>query len=118
MAVGRGVMIIPDVSGWTVGLSALTPSCNAMAVESLRRRMQAAYDDSQAVVPVRTGALKASGRLEEHLSGLNLQIDLIYGGGDVDYAGWVEIFEPYLEASVTGQLAEFGPDGNELEMIQ
>lgn len=109
------VSFVGDTRQWKIGAAALAPLCAKAAKADLRTRMQAAFEKSQEEVPVDTGRLRASGRLEERDTPYELEIDLIYGGGDVDYAGWVEIFEPYLEETADGELALFGSDGETLE---
>lgn len=111
------VFLKANTKQWKIGVAALGPRCSFAAKEQLRRKMQDAYETSQGVVPVDTGALKKSGRLEERDGdwGHPLEIDLIYGGGEVDYAGWVEIFEPYLEESAVGSVESFDSAGDVLE---
>lgn len=86
-------------------------SINAAAVASLpsfcdpqvRALADAIYDDSQVIVPVDTGALKASGFVDGHDS----EYRIGYGdpGGPVDYARYVEFgtsemnAQPYLAPS-------------------
>ena len=59
---------------------------------------------SQPLVPVDTGALKRSGRVEDAPKGAAV---LVYGGGKIDYAGYVHyrlnVNHPVGQAQYVGQ---------------
>ena len=59
---------------------------------------------SQPLVPVDTGALKRSGRVEPAKNGASV---LVYGGGKIDYAGVVHyrlgVYHPVGQAQFVGQ---------------
>ena len=65
------------------------------------------FPDTQLAVPVRTGALKASGRfIPAKDDGLNMVTSSIeYGGGDVDYA--VIVHEDLNDQHVSPTMAKF-----------
>lgn len=82
---------VPDNSG----LARIRVEATDSTVPKLIR---AIYEDSQRYVPVLTGALKRSGRTEyRHHTGF-----VVYGGGNVEYAGYQEFgtsimaAQPYL----------------------
>lgn len=108
-----------NTTQWKIGVAALGPRCSAAAKMQLRRKMQEAYEDSQARVHVVTGRLKSSGRLVERDGGWSepLEIDLVYGGEEfgVDYAGYEEVLHPFLEPTTAGSLSTFDSAGEVLE---
>jgi hypothetical protein len=68
--------------------------------EALRRTQEdvirTIFDESQALVPVATGALKASGKINHdveddpmNFGGLNPEVEITYGNSSVDYAIYV-----------------------------
>lgn len=54
------------------------------------RTAQEVYEDADANVPVDTGDLRASGRIEPDAPDGSASYQVVYGGGAVDYARWVE----------------------------
>ena len=75
------------------------------AIKDLNRgNAQAILGVSQPLVPVDTGALKRSGRVEEEPNGAAV---LIYGDGEIDYAGIVHyklgVNHPVGQAQYVGQ---------------
>ena len=71
----------------------MTPTLRAVrtrlpdAIKDLNRgNARAILEASQPLVPVDTGALKRSGRVEPAKKGASV---LVYGGGPIDYAGYV-----------------------------
>ena len=85
-------------------------------LRAIRTRLPAALSDlnrgnarailaaSQPLVPVDTGALKRSGRVEK---GKGNAAVLVYGGGPIDYAGYVhyrlDVNHPIGQAQYVGQ---------------
>ena len=57
--------------------------------EEINNSMEAAYDRTQLEVPVKTGALKASGKVDVENRGGVTTYSLIYGNDDVDYAEYI-----------------------------
>ena len=75
------------------------------AIKDLNRgNARAILEVSQPLVPVDTGALKRSGRVEPAPNGASV---LVYGGGDIDYAGIVHyklgVNHPVGQAQYVGQ---------------
>ena len=74
-------------------VDAMTPKLRRLrarlpgAIEDLNRgNARAILGASRPLVPVDTGALKRSGRIEPAPKGASV---LVYGGGPIDYAGYV-----------------------------
>jgi hypothetical protein len=59
---------------------------NALVNEALDDRADRILAVALTLVPVRTGKLKATGRVEDTPEGKRV----VFGGGEVDYAGYVE----------------------------
>ena len=89
----------------------MTPTLRAVrarlpqAIEALNRgNARAILSASQPLVPVDTGALKRSGRVEPAKKGAS---ELVYGGGKVNYAGYVhyrlDTHHPVGQAQFVGQ---------------
>ena len=89
----------------------MTPTLRAVrtrlpaAIEALNRgNAGAILSASQPLVPVDTGALKRSGRVEPSKKGASV---LVYGGGSIDYAGYVHyrlgVNHPVGQAQYVGQ---------------
>lgn len=61
--------------------------------EGIVQEAKGIFDRSQAIVPVDTGALKRSGKLNKHLSSTTMEVQITYGGPstprDVNYARFV-----------------------------
>ena len=75
------------------------------AIKDLNRgNARAILEKSQPLVPVDTGALKRSGRVEPAPNGASV---LVYGGGEIDYAGIVHyklgVNHPVGQAQYVGQ---------------
>ena len=89
----------------------MTPKLRAIrsrlpqAIADLNRgNARAILEVSQPLVPVDTGALKRSGRVEDAPKGASV---LVYGGGEIDYAGYVhyrlDVNHPVGQAQFVGQ---------------
>ena len=89
----------------------MTPTLRAVrarlpkAIADLNRgNARAILSVSQPLVPVDTGALKRSGRVKQAAKGASV---LIYGGGKIDYAGYVhyrlDVNHPVGQAQYVGQ---------------
>ena len=89
----------------------MTPKLRAVrsrlpdAIKDLNRgNARAILEVSQPLVPVDTGALKRSGRVEPAPKGASA---LVYGGGKIDYAGYVhyrlDVKHPVGQAQYVGQ---------------
>ena len=75
------------------------------AIKDLNRgNARAILEKSQPLVPVLTGALKSSGRVEPAPKGASV---LVYGGGKINYAGYVHYIltnkHPVGQAQFVGQ---------------
>ena len=75
------------------------------AIKDLNRgNARAILEKSQPLVPVLTGALKGSGRVEPAPKGASV---LVYGGGKINYAGYVhfrlDVNHPVGQAQFVGQ---------------
>ena len=75
------------------------------AIKDLNRgNARAILEASQPLVPVLTGALKSSGRVEPAPKGASV---LVYGGGPINYAGYVHYIltnkHPVGQAQFVGQ---------------
>jgi hypothetical protein len=95
---------------WKVGVASLVPSCTVAAGGELRRVCEEGLRLSQEAVHVDTGRTKASGRIEGGESAGEVSFDVVYGGEQfgVDYAGWLEVFNPYLAPAMEQALAGYG----------
>lgn len=91
------------------------PLMSKAAEDELRRAVRQGFEYTQELIHVDTGRCKASGRILEHGTGGGYEFDVTYGGDEygVDYAGWLELFYPYLEPGMQRGLATFG-DGPDL----
>lgn len=109
-------MVIRASTGqWKVGVASLVPRCSAVAKARMRENAEQALEESQAAVHVVTGRLKASGRLEERDTVDGMEIDVVYGGGEVDYAGYEEAYHPFLEPACAAVFATYESSAPELE---
>jgi hypothetical protein len=104
-----GVQIMVDDRQWVAGTIVLPKACSEVTKARLRRAVKRGFDESQQRVHVVTGALKASGHIVEHEEGLNLEMEVIYGGepSEVDYAGYEESYHPFLQPAMLEALAGF-----------
>lgn len=82
-----------DVVGLAVGADALAAMPDNLSKAVKRAVYEAAmlvFDDSQALVPVRYGALRASGQMiPPQSSGDATWVDIVYGGAAASYAVYV-----------------------------
>lgn len=66
---------------------ALQREVDAASAPALEEAAQRIFDRSQELVPVATGRLKASGKIESHKTSGGTVVTISYGEGGPDYAG-------------------------------
>jgi hypothetical protein len=72
------------------GLASVGADAAKIAVQSLNAEAQLVFRDSQRQVPYKTGALRASGRIEPATAnGSTISVEITYGGTATQYAAYV-----------------------------
>jgi hypothetical protein len=99
---------------WKIGLAAMYPEMSKAAKLSVKRAVDKGFEATQMLVHVDTGRTKSSGRIVERDQGYDFVYEVTYGGQefDVDYAGWLELFYPYLQPGMEQGMATFADEPN------
>lgn len=98
--VGGQVTWHVEDSQWKAGCALLPVACAEVATNQLRESVDEGFEKSQEVVHVVTSRLKDSGHVEEGGSLMQHEFTVVYGGGEVDYAEYEELYHPFLEPSM------------------
>lgn len=96
------VTVVPDLSMVSARMPIAVAEVTGIAFEEMHRRMEQVFELSQENCPVDTGLLQSTGKLEVHEHLTMPEIVLSYGDESIgcDYAGYVEVDEPYIEPAV------------------
>lgn len=105
---------IANTAEWKIGVAAMYPEMSTAAKLSVKHAVDKGFEVTQTLVHVDTGATKASGRIIERDEGYNTSYEVTYGGEEfgVDYAGWLELFYPYLQPGMEAGMATFADEPN------
>lgn len=106
-------MMVVNDRQWKIGLALMYPVMREAGNARLAAAAKAMLAESQARVHVVTGALRASGRVEETHSDQEDVYEVVYGGDEygVDYAGYEESYHPFLTPSVYALSGVMEADG-------